>query len=148
MYTTYQVVSIAQKEEIKSLHLFEKFISCFLFSFTSLVFTHVDVPLVELAPWHPKIKILQINWLSNILSKYSYVLFILLRCHLIWVHKHIWCKHVSVYIKNYKYHTTLKFTQKRADFPLDYNCLTKLFKKIYGFNDSFWGVMHQIMLIM
>lgn len=63
-------------------------------------------------------------------------------------HIHIWCKHVFVNIKNFKYHTTLKFNQKRADFPLDKKCLTKLWKKTHGFNDSFWGIMHQIMLIM
>lgn len=98
-----------------------------------------------LSSWN---QILQINLLSNILSKYLYVLFILLWYRLIWVHIHIWCKHVFVYIKNFKYHTTLKFNQKRADFPLDKKCLTKLWKKTHGFNDSFWGIMHQIMLIM
>lgn len=98
-----------------------------------------------LSSWN---QILQINLLSNILSKYLYVLFILLWYRLIWVHIHIWCKHVFVYIKNFKYHTTLKFNQKQAGFPLDKKCLTKLWKKTHGFNDSFWGIMHQIMLIM
>lgn len=70
-------------------------------------------------------------------------------CDTVWYeYIHIWCKHVFVYIKNFKYHTTLKFNQKRADFPLDKKCLTKLWKKTHGFNDSFWGIMHQIMLIM
>lgn len=126
MYTTYQVVSIAQKEVIKlcnclrGLFLGSYFLSP-VWSLYMLMFRRLSLPLV----------ILKSNFANQFIVKHFIKVFI---CSLHFTvipsdmstYTHLMLTCICLYKKNFKYHTTLKFNQKRAGFPLDKKCLTKL----------------------